>query len=527
MKTRLIALALIFLSTAAGAKSAAVVCTPGPLLDARAVAFSLHFGGTASPLDDPGLYLFRGQPEGQAAFEARLTSAIEAKLRDAGYSFETDIDLWETKDRTIYDGTDIPHYQLFVSVYGQALDSPSCDCTSNAFLVYVSLNAEFLTPGYEAVETYSAESLGIATDSELGSEIIAVTSAMVNDILEPSNGCPYFEKKTTLLEGARYSLDVTSPGFGEVLRSLRHEFYGEPVVADLYSEPRSSSAEPLATFSLINGVLPKRILRNKANGFVVALQAWPSRGYESSSLIVIYRPDGSILHSLSLTDLLTTREWFHIVTPTDHNQWPQIHHFIDDRKNVLLLSIPTCLFFEQDCSHRYAQLEVDLSTGQRVHPDREITPRWGGQFELIRVQKQLAKEEQTRSTAYTCRSGRSADEFVEVPRTPIENFLPDSPLPMPAYTVMASKTRVTGTVGIDILLSKSGEIVCAGIRKGLPMGLDESAIETVLTWKLTPPQSYSGQSRSYVEFRCYFALVESGKQQGLGVVRDAGVAPPL
>jgi len=503
IKTCVLGLGMALLSTV-GRASSATLCVPPPFFSARAVSFSL-FVGEAMSSSEKVRHLFRDRPGSQVLFEDRLTAVMERKITASGFDFERDESLWDTKDGQVYDCTGVPHHSLFVSISGQTLDTSDCSCDPSAFLVSVSVDAEFLEPDYESVETYSAERLGMATETDLESEIVSVVSTMVDRALNPSGYCPPPEKSTVLLESSPYSLVLTPPGYGELLRYLRGEFYYQPVTADLYAEPRPAAAQPLVRFPLIHGIAPKRILRDAAGRFV-ALHPWSSRSSYDQPMVVLYRPDGSMLRRLSLDDLLGGQPWAFLRPPSDPDLWPYAHHSIDMDRNVLVLSVPTCLFFEPDCTDRDSELEIDLDTGQQVHPEGSVVPRWDGQFEL--VLSPPADEGRTRPQRAICRPGWNEGSFAGVPEVPLKDLLPEDPLPMPRYTEIAKKARVTGTVELEILVSETGEVLCAGVRKGLPMGLDESAVKTALDWKLRPHPSPSGRSRAEVELRAGFAILE-------------------
>jgi protein TonB len=58
--------------------------------------------------------------------------------------------------------------------------------------------------------------------------------------------------------------------------------------------------------------------------------------------------------------------------------------------------------------------------------------------------------------------------------------------PNPPYTEEARKARFQGTVLLEVLVLPDGRASEARVLRGLGMGLDESALETVRTWRFKP-----------------------------------------
>jgi TonB family protein len=56
----------------------------------------------------------------------------------------------------------------------------------------------------------------------------------------------------------------------------------------------------------------------------------------------------------------------------------------------------------------------------------------------------------------------------------------------PVYTELARKSRVSGTVIVEAVIDEQGDITDARVLKGLPMGLDQAALDAIKTWKFKP-----------------------------------------
>jgi TonB family protein len=58
--------------------------------------------------------------------------------------------------------------------------------------------------------------------------------------------------------------------------------------------------------------------------------------------------------------------------------------------------------------------------------------------------------------------------------------------PLPAYTDAARRARLQGRVGVEAVIDVDGAVVDAKVVHGLGLGLDESALAAVNTWRFTP-----------------------------------------
>ena len=56
----------------------------------------------------------------------------------------------------------------------------------------------------------------------------------------------------------------------------------------------------------------------------------------------------------------------------------------------------------------------------------------------------------------------------------------------PEYTIEARKARLQGTVICEVLIDREGCIQRARVLKGLPMGLDQAALDAIKQWVFLP-----------------------------------------
>lgn len=76
----------------------------------------------------------------------------------------------------------------------------------------------------------------------------------------------------------------------------------------------------------------------------------------------------------------------------------------------------------------------------------------------------------------------------------------------PGYTEEARAARIQGIVILQAIIDEEGRVTHARVVKGLPMGLSESAIETVKTWTYSPAISEGEPIAVYYNFTINFSL---------------------
>jgi len=78
--------------------------------------------------------------------------------------------------------------------------------------------------------------------------------------------------------------------------------------------------------------------------------------------------------------------------------------------------------------------------------------------------------------------------------------------PRPRYTEEARQARIQGTVILQAVVDVDGNVIDVKVLKGLPFGLDESAIDTVKTWKYEPATRGGEPVAVYLSLLVNFSL---------------------
>ncbi|HET9225827.1 MAG TPA: energy transducer TonB [Thermoanaerobaculia bacterium] len=86
---------------------------------------------------------------------------------------------------------------------------------------------------------------------------------------------------------------------------------------------------------------------------------------------------------------------------------------------------------------------------------------------------------------------------------------------LPKYPEEARKARVSGVVTLEAVIDEQGNVTDVKVLKGLPMGLDQAAIDAVKTWKFKPATLDGKPVKVYYTLTVTFTM-ESGQDEGPG-----------
>lgn len=78
----------------------------------------------------------------------------------------------------------------------------------------------------------------------------------------------------------------------------------------------------------------------------------------------------------------------------------------------------------------------------------------------------------------------------------------------PVYTELARRAHISGAVIVEAIIDEQGNVTNPRVLRGLPMGLDRSAVETIQTWKFTPARLKGKPVKVYYVLTVNFQVQE-------------------
>lgn len=240
-------------------------------------------------------------------------------------------------------------------------------------------------------------------------------------------------------------------------------------------------------FSLVNEVAPVDVLISNKGEYIVTFDNWHSVGY-GDNVVVIYRTDGKIIKKFGLEDLLTDGD-IEMFPVSASSRWWGANHYIDEARKLLVLRVISNRksLWEKDA--KFFEIKIDLATGRPLEPKRDLF----NQPTVISsvVDSRLVDEPQVDSSRETreetsCSSNKASFESVKAVRISSEQLYAKAKnRPLPPYPPIAKAARAEGTVIVELLVSKSGDVICARTLSGHPL-LKRAAVAAVINWKFEP-----------------------------------------
>ncbi len=257
-------------------------------------------------------------------------------------------------------------------------------------------------------------------------------------------------------------------------------------------------------FPLLNEVSPVSALVSNRGDFVVTFDNWHSVGY-GDDVVVIYRPDGTLVKKFGLEDLLTEGDIETLPRSVSSIHWGR-EHYIDEANGVLVLKVVSNGKRSWDESAKFHELKIELATGRPLEPKRDLFP----QLRVIgSVDAGAAPAPSDASPSKpTCSSAEEDFDSPEVLRVPSEQLYAKAKArPLPPYPPVAKVARVESAVIVEVLVSKAGDVICARSLSGHPL-LHAAAVATALKWKFEPIEASGSPAKAVGTVAINFKLTE-------------------
>ena len=229
----------------------------------------------------------------------------------------------------------------------------------------------------------------------------------------------------------------------------------EPTRAALYHFWPGGYRELRADFAFRSGEQFEHVLVSD-DGHVVTFA--PMGCGAPADLLTIRSDDGSVVRRLRVRD---------VVTPNDQ-QW-----LCRGEESDVLFSVGETLQMTMlvtdgqwdDPQSRHHTIVIDLATGKVAAPDRNHCP---AALIIIPEADDGLPRMATGNDVVPLASQELLDRAVV--REP------------PEYPEVAAKARISGRVGVQVIVARDGRVETAAIVKPLPFGLDQAVVNAILKW---------------------------------------------
>jgi TonB family protein len=247
-----------------------------------------------------------------------------------------------------------------------------------------------------------------------------------------------------------------------------------------------------AEFPLVNEVSPVNALVSADGNYVVTFDNWHSVGY-GDDVVVIYKSDGTLVAKFGLADLFTQTDiqsFLHSVSSI----WWGSGHYIDETKGVLHLKAGP--------ENAPRKSTIELATGRLVDPPPRSLPdgqvnRQADMAEVVRqMQQQIDAPSQSTVEieladppdkpvpgAVKCTTPDAKFDTTDALRISSQELRAKAKsLPRPPYPPIARAKHLEGRVVVEVLVSKTGDVICARTLEGDPLLLDVALLAAKF-WK--------------------------------------------
>lgn len=249
-----------------------------------------------------------------------------------------------------------------------------------------------------------------------------------------------------------------------------------------------------AEFPLVNEVSPVDALISGDGRYVVTFDNWHMVGY-GDDVVVIYRSDGTLVKKFGLEDLFTKGDIKTFKHTTSSIWWGE-GHYIDDKKEILHLKAGD--------KARAREVTIDLKTGDPLEPKRDLFQ----ELQIIpKVELELADVPDNPSPGEPiCTASDTKFDLTDATRIPSQQLRSKiKKLTLPGYPPIAVAVRAEGKVVFEVVVSKTGDLICARTLSGHQL-LTANTLRAIKLWEFEPIDTSDGSSKLVSTFAINFKL---------------------
>lgn len=249
-----------------------------------------------------------------------------------------------------------------------------------------------------------------------------------------------------------------------------------------------------ATFPLVNEVSPVTALISDSGEYFITFDNWHSVGY-GDDVVAIYRTTGTLIKKFGLEELLTEGDIESFPRSVSSMNWGG-DHYLDNNLGLLVLKLVANGRNPWEADARFRELKIAVATAQPLEAKRDLLPHrvfvTAIDITAAGVAAEPAKPPVSR--------GECLDTFesANIVRIPFDQFYAKAKAhPLPTYPPIAKMAHAEGTVIVEILARKAGEVVCVRALSGHPI-LQAAATAAALKWQFEPFEIAGGSRISGV-----------------------------
>jgi len=263
--------------------------------------------------------------------------------------------------------------------------------------------------------------------------------------------------------------------------------------AALYVRRSDGHYSRKSEFALVNEVSPVTALVSNDGNYVVTFDNWHSVGY-GDDVVVLYRSNGVVIKKFALGDLLTEGD-IETLPRSVSSIWWGGDHYIHDSNRLLVLKIISNRKNPWEDGATFRELKMELATGRTLEPKHDLfpQPRVFGSVDAATV---LEPSQASPSEPICSAATDNFDSTNAVHISSEQLFAKAKERPLPPYPVVAKAAHAEGTVIVEVLVSTSGDVICARSLSGHPL-FRAASIAAVRKWKFEPVE-VGGQSAKVV-----------------------------